>query len=263
LSTFLQTVLVQLKSVQILFMGDIPSYMTSPFLSNLFPNLIKEKLYYRYFHTRHSKWLRLFETAPLALCPNVSMYELLPNDVISGNIAFNGFYELALSRRIAQCAKDASLLVDVGANMGYFSLLWTGINQKGTAIAFEPQPRNLKNLENNINRNKLADRIQVIPKAVGDRVGFTQFDVGPVEQTGWGGISTSTSDTNITVPIVRLDLELANSKIDVLKIDVEGADTWVLFGCEELLRKQQIGRIFFEQNLGRMELLGIKTGEAQ
>ena len=77
-------------------MGDIPSYMTSPFLSNLFPNLIKEKLYYRYFHTRHSKWLHLFETAPLALCPNVSMYELLPNDVISGNIAFNGFYELAL-----------------------------------------------------------------------------------------------------------------------------------------------------------------------
>ena len=65
------------------------------------------------------------------------------------------------------------------------------------------------------------------------------------------------------MPIVRLDLELANSKIDVLKIDVEGADTWVLFGCEELLRKQQIGRIFFEQHPGRMELLGIKTGEAQ
>jgi hypothetical protein len=43
----------------------------------------------------------------------------------------------------------------------------------------------------------------------------------------------------------------------LLKIDVEGADTWVLLGCEELLIRKQVRRIFFEQNLPRMRRLDI------
>ena len=62
--------------------------------------------------------------------------------------------------------------------------------------------------------------------------------------------------------MVRLDEELPDIDIDVLKIDVEGADTWVLFGCEQLLREKRIRTIFFEQNIGRMEVLGITANEA-
>ena len=63
--------------------------------------------------------------------------------------------------------------------------------------------------------------------------------------------------------MTRLDNELSNELIEVLKIDVEGADTWVLEGCERLLRDKRIKRIFFEQNIGRMEQLGIQAGVAQ
>ena len=94
-------------------------------------------------------------------------------------------------------------------------------------------------------------------------MGTITFDAGPAEQTGWGGISSTVSSTTIDVPLVRLDHELPDSPIDVLKIDVEGADTWVLLGCEALLKKKRIGTIFFEQNRGRMERLGIAPGEAQ
>ena len=102
-----------------------------------------------------------------------------------------------------------------------------------------------------------------MPKAAGKDSGTITFDVGPSEQTGWGGISTRVSSTTIEVPLVRLDQELPGSSIDVLKIDVEGADTWVLLGCEALLKKKQIGTIFFEQNKDRMALLGIDVGEAK
>ena len=237
--------------------------MKRPFLSRLLPNRVKESLYYRYYHTRHRDWPALFDIAPLALSPNVAMHSLLSGDVISGNIAFNGFYELALSQRIVHLARQGTVFVDVGANMGYFSLLWAGVNPSGRVIAFEAAPRNIQLIENNIAQNRFTDRITLVPKAAGKDSGTITFDVGPSEQTGWGGISTRVSSTTIKVPLVRLDQELPDSSIDVLKIDVEGADTWVLLGCEALLKKKLIGTIFFEQNKDRMALLGIDVGEAK
>lgn len=196
-------------------------------------------------------------------CPQVSMFNLIPGDIISGNIAFNGFYELGLSREIAGLSREGTLFVDVGANLGYFSLLWAGLNPRGRVIAFEAAPRNIKLLEHNIMQNGLGDRITVVPKAAGHQAGAVHFNTGPAEQTGWGGISNEPSPDNIEVPLVRLDEELADTTIDVLKIDVEGADTWVLYGCEQLLKKRQIRKIFFERNDVRMAELGIGANEAR
>lgn len=236
--------------------------MSRPLLARLLPNRLKESLYYRHFQGRHDTWRHLFERAPLALCPHVVMYDLVPGDVISGNIAFNGFYEWGLTRRIAQHAVKGGLFVDVGANMGYFSLLWAGLNPSGRVIAFEAAPRNAKLFENNIERNRLKSRITFISKAAGDHLGRVAFDVGPAEQTGWGGIAAVMSATTITVPLTRIDEELPDSEISVLKVDVEGADTSVLFGCEALLRKQRIHTIYFEHNPDRMARLGVGPEDA-
>ena len=50
--------------------------------------------------------------------------------------------------------------------------------------------------------------------------------------------------------------------VDVLKIDVEGADTWVLQGAEKLLKERRIRQIYYEQNRGRMKVLGVLESEA-
>ena len=102
-----------------------------------------------------------------------------------------------------------------------------------------------------------------MPKVAGHKTGAVHFNTGPIDQTGWGGISNGTSTNNIEVPLARLDEKLSDSMIDVLKTDVEGADTWVLYGCEQLLKKKQIRRIFFEQNDTRMAELGIGAKEAR
>lgn len=237
--------------------------MIKPLALHLLPLRLRQSLYYRYYHSRHAKWQHLFESAQLALSPNVSMYGLMPGDIISGNIAFNGFYELALSLEIEKLSRRGGLFVDVGANMGYFSLLWVGTNPSGHAIAYEAAPRNIKLIENNITRNHLGHRIAPVPKAAGNHDGQIAFEVGPDDQTGWGGISNETTARTIDVPLVRLDTELAGREIEVLKIDVEGADTWVLQGCEFLLKKKRIRRIYFEQNDARMRKLGIRQNEAQ
>jgi len=237
--------------------------MSRPLLLQLLPPRLRQAVTYRVYLKQCKKWRAIYEAAPLAFCPQVTMHNLIPGDIISGNIAFNGFYELGLTREIAKLSRTASLFVDVGANMGYFSLLWAGLNPDGRVIAFEASPRIAGLLQNNVAQNGLADRIQCVPKAAGQKKGVAHFDVGPVEQSGWGGITNEASSANIEVPLVRLDEELPDAEIDVLKIDVEGADTWVLYGCEQLLKKRKIHRIFFEENPSRMAALGIATNEAR
>lgn len=237
--------------------------MARPTLLRIVPNRFKPLFYYNYYYARHGAWLDLFKAAPLALCPNILMYGLIPGDAISGCIAFNGFYEWGLTRRIVEHAARGGLFVDVGANMGYFSLLWAGVSRSGRAVAFEAAPRNIELFQNNVTMNRLEDRITLVPKAAGDHAGTIMFNAGPPDQTGWGGISRNPSPNAITLPLVRLDEQLPDTYVDVLKIDVEGADTLVLFGCERLLKRRRIQVIYFEQNPARMEQLGIALEDAQ
>ena len=237
--------------------------MKRPLLLRILPSRLRHSVYYRFYRARHGEWLPLFEEAPLALAPHISMHGLIPGCGVSGPLALFGLYEPALSTRLAQLAENGGVLADVGANMGYFSLLWTAGNPNASAIAFEASPRNISILENNVVKNGLNGRITLIAKAAGKSSGRIDFDLGPNHETGWGGIASSHASHSISVPLVRLDQELSEENIDVLKIDVEGADTWVLYGCEQLLKAKRIRTIFFEQNRHRMEGLGIKPGEAQ
>lgn len=237
--------------------------MKRPALLNLVPDSFKERTYYRLYNHRQADYSPLFREASLRYSPDARLYDLLPGDVISGMIALAGFYELGLTRRIATLASQGGLFVDVGANLGYFSILWASLHPDSRAICLEASPRNIESIKKNIDRNSLSDRVRLIAKAAGKERGTVKFDVGPAAQTGWGGIANSETASSIEVPLTRLDHELPDETIDVLKVDVEGADTWVLMGCEELLEKKQIRRIFFEQNVHRMELLGIRPGEAQ
>jgi len=236
--------------------------MTRPLPLRCLPNRLRESAYYRYYHDRHGDWPTLFQAAPLTLAPAVSMFGLLEGDVISGNIAFNGFYELALSRRMVQLSRAGGLLVDVGANMGYFSLLWCANGPNARSRAYEASPRVAPLIAANIRRNDLDARISLVEKAASHEAGAVEFSLGPADQTGWGGIATRRDDGTVSVPAVRLDDEL-DVMVEVLKIDVEGADSFVLYGCEKLLKKKLVKTIFFEQNLSRMAELGIDRDDAK
>ena len=231
---------------------------------SLLPLSFRERLFYRYYNHRQKKYAELFKIAPLKFAPAFAMYDLIVGDVISGQIAMNGFYELSLSQEIAESAKDAGgLFVDVGANLGYFSLLWLNGSISNRTIPVEASPRNQAMIRKNLSANQLDERCELIPKAAGDANQTVVFDLGPEDQTGWGGINSGISGTkSVEVEMVRLDTVISEP-VSLMKIDVEGADTLVLKGCEELLRKKMIQKIFFEQNPGRMEKLGIAPGEAK
>jgi FkbM family methyltransferase len=179
-------------------------------------------------------------------------------------IAFTGEYERTLSRLVVELGAAGGTLVDVGANIGYFSLLWAASHRDNTAHAFEASPRNLPLLKENVRASNFSDRVTVHGYALGRDTGSAAFDLGPEGISGWGGLSVHASAPNIVqVPVKRLDDILGNADVDFLKIDVEGADAWVLMGAEELLHAKRIKLVWFEQNKVRMRKLGIHEDAAR
>jgi FkbM family methyltransferase len=230
----------------------------------LLPDPLKLSLFARYYRPRREQWQSLYEQAPLRFAPGASMGSLKPGDVISDYIAFTGIYELEVSRRAVGLARRGGLMLDVGANLGYFTLLWATARPDNRVIAFEASPRNVPALRHNVERNRCARQVEIAALAVGRNNGTLQFDQGPEEQTGWGGFSTGAASGGISVEVVRVDEFVRDvEEIALLKIDIEGADTWALMGCERLLREQRVQEIWFEEHRPRMRELGIEEGEAQ
>ena len=230
---------------------------------NIYPLALREKISWRIqnlYSNIDDKNISLQFNKKLKL-------DLSKSDVGHQSIIFNGFYELELTRTIVKLGLKGGLLVDVGANYGYFSCLWAAQNSINKVFAFEASPVNLQPLNNNINKNCLSEAITMVPIAIGKEKGKLKFDLGnESKQTGWGGLSLKNNSSSIEVKVDTLDNYAENnniSKIDVLKIDTEGADTWVLYGAKRLLKEKKISHIFFEHNFERMKLLNITKSEAK
>lgn len=243
-----------------------PISQNRPWLMNIKPLWLRESLFWKmYANNKSSKYLYLFKGSRLEFAPEISL-QLMPTDIAHKSIAFLGFYELPVSQRIIQLAKSGGLMIDVGANYGYYSCLWAATKDSNRVIAFEASPKNFDALNLNLQLNSITHQVDLQKIAVGKESGSLQFDLGPDDQSGWGGIVIQSQSRAIEVSVVSLDDFLLNRegpKIDVLKIDTEGADTWIIQGAEKLLRSHKISHIFFEENVVRMSQLGIKPGEAQ
>jgi FkbM family methyltransferase len=120
------------------------------------------------------------------------------------------------------------VVFDVGANIGWFSLL--AARKARSVVAFEPNVSNAAVARRNAARNGF-ENMTVVAGAVGDRDGWATFD----DSTSLKG---NLSDAGSTlVPVVRLDSWLESREPpSVMKIDVEGAEGAVLGGMRDTLR---------------------------
>ena len=217
----------------------------------------------RLYRRRRTRPAPLYTDAQLVYAPGVAM-TLVPGDEISDSIAFTGVYESALSRRVALLAKEGGTLVDVGANLGYVTLLWVAARPDNRCIAFEASGRNIELLRHNVQRNGFEMQVTVVAKAAGREAGRRHFHPGFLAtQTGTGGFLPEDRPGGIEVDVVRIDEVVPAAPIALLKIDIEGADSWALMGCDRLLRAGMVNEVWFEQNKPRMRELGIPLDAAQ
>ena len=135
-------------------------------------------------------------------------------------------------------------ILDVGANVGIFSLLMAGRYPGRDIHAFEPNPRTYGTLEANLARNQRANA-HAHPQAVAAHEGEVLFEADPVNRATThivreenAAATTSGGSPVVRVPSITLDLFLKAQQIDqvaLLKVDVEGFENLVFQGGEEFL----------------------------
>jgi FkbM family methyltransferase len=136
-----------------------------------------------------------------------------------------------------------SIVADVGANQGLYTLWLARVAAGGHVYAFEPDPELFECLEQNVRKNELTN-ISAIQAAASDRSGTLALTANKLNR-GDNRVTKNPSSLE-QVKAVTLDEILADSRLDLLKIDVQGFEIEVLLGAHETLRKDPGLTIAFE-----------------
>jgi FkbM family methyltransferase len=134
--------------------------------------------------------------------------------------------------------KPGAIALDVGANVGAYSLLlaqWAG--PSGAVYAFEPAPEAFDGLSRHVAMNGLDATVHAVHAAVGDAVSDARFVVSRTAGEGRLAATAEEGARAITVPVTTIDDFCARERVapDFIKIDVEGHETAVLRGARETL----------------------------
>jgi len=154
-----------------------------------------------------------------------------------------GTYEPELQAALGELIKPGIVTYDVGANIGYISLMFarrSGPN--GQVFAFEALPGNLARLRENLALNGMDSRVTIVPGAVVDQAGTVGFLVGPSggmgKAEGSAGRQDVKYDQAINVTGRSLDefvYQEGNPPPQVVKIDIEGGEVLALPGMRRML----------------------------
>jgi FkbM family methyltransferase len=148
-------------------------------------------------------------------------------------------YEREKMDAVRKLATPGSVFVDVGGNIGDFSLLAASVvGKKGRVLCFEPEPGNFQAIQRNIKLNAYTN-IELYQVALSDRDGEASLYLGVrcdyhtlldgQSFRGAGAIKVTTRDLD------SLLRETGVQHVDMIKIDVEGAEMQVLKGAAETL----------------------------
>lgn len=159
--------------------------------------------------------------------------------------------ESAMLDHIARSLRDDDIVYDVGANIGLISIV-LALRDEGRACrfhAFEPEPRNHRQLTRNIELNAATDRIVPHRLALGDSDKDVELFVRGTAGEGRHSIASKRGAAgSIVVPMLPMS-RFADSSAqppDVVKIDVEGAEGAVLAGMDDMMKTTPPREIFME-----------------
>lgn len=175
--------------------------------------------------------------------------------------------EFAMVERAAAEADGAPLMIDVGANVGAWALMMGKCAKSPRVVAFEPGARTFAVLRENVQRNGLPN-VEARQAAVSDSAGTVRFQDSRTASvynrlqpsSGSGGAKrTMEGCAEYDVPSVTLDdvaRELQAETVDLLKVDVEGAEPLVLRGMARLLAEKRVRRIYIELEPDNLQAFG-------
>ncbi len=169
---------------------------------------------------------------------------IYPKNEICRSMYVRGIYDPNMAVFVQAFLPKGGVLLDVGANMGYFSLIAAQFDSLCKVIAVEPSSRDYKRLVQNIELNSLSDRVKSVMIAVGDRLGKKNIQIAPEERNGLNTLGAGFAYKGIEkeaveeVNVTTID-SIVNGegldRVDVIKLDIEGSEVRALEGARDTI----------------------------
>jgi FkbM family methyltransferase len=151
---------------------------------------------------------------------------------------WEGHHELAAQQVLVDLMLPGAVFYDVGAGFGFYSSLAARLGAQ--VFAFEPDPENARSLRHHAIINALAAKINIVELAVLAEPGATQFARASQERGHGNGQVDGQGGAAISVDCTSLDhFASRNAPPDLIKIDVEGSESEVFKGSEELFLRRR------------------------
>ena len=180
---------------------------------------------------------------------------------VAAHLAFRGALEPGVTKLFQTLVKPGMVVVDVGANIGIYTLhaarLLAG---RGKVHSFEPTPETVLILRDNIQVNGFLESglVDIHPIALSDSGGEARLTVFP-DNSGHNTLFWSDAAAGISVKTAPLDEVLGpTARVDLVKIDTEGAEPLVLRGMRQIIAANPQIQIILEFAPSHLERAGVK-----
>ncbi|MCA4897543.1 MAG: FkbM family methyltransferase [Cytophagales bacterium] len=218
------------------------------FIRTILRNRVGEKILIEL--NQRNKWFRKLVSSENAYPPETFriaqrdgvFYQLDISDVIGHSLFFFNYYFAPLE--VFNLLRTGSVFIDVGANIGTVAMRAAKICVSGHVYAFEPDPNHVKSLKINQQLNSFSN-ITIIPRALGSKP--SQAVLSKLEQRN-AGMNRILPPEHVNrynsnpIEVVTLDDEMEQlrpSRVDLIKIDVEGYEFHVLMGAQKTIARYQ------------------------
>lgn len=189
---------------------------------------------------------------------------LNPTEHIQQQLFWYGFYEKELGDLLKKIIKPNDVFIDVGANIGYFSLLVAHRFSSATVISFEPVTDLYKKMNDNITLNNTKNIISE-NVAAGELNGEKEIFVSAPDNLGMSSFHKpeNYSGYKEKAKVVAIDEWFKGSglpRIDLIKLDIEGSELAALKGMQEILQNFK-PFLIVEINPGTLSMFTLKPSD--
>jgi len=211
-------------------------------LSRLFPRergkfRLLNEIYFKFLSPKGEKWITSSLSYGLRMKINIAEF-------LQAHLYLFGSYELPTVKFIRSFLSQGGTALDIGAQIGYLTLVCATAGERKTRVfSFEPEPVNIGQFQTNVGLNNL-NNVTLVPKAVSSQPGVIKLYLS--NDFNSGTHSTIADDPNVSsqfveVPCITLDDFVSENDlrtVDLIKIDVEGAELEVIQGAANILQSK-------------------------
>ncbi len=214
------------------------------FIKGMTPNYLVE----RYTNKRRYNIIKRFEKIRDGIAKDMYLFQVDDSPFFEN--VLNGEFEVDIVSRMPEYVKSTEIILDVGANIGIYELYLHRLFPDAKIVALEPNRYNREILCSTLEINNLAHKVEVLPYALADINGIMKFQdtdgfstMGRLQEKG-NVVESVKSDLNacptVDVETRTLDWlveEQGLGSVDLIKVDVEGCEYFMLMGATSTIKK--------------------------